>query len=90
MGTRFYVAPEMIRGTYNTQVDLWSAGIVAYLLLTKKVPFGGHTSEEAFENILRRTVGFPKECELSALAKDFVLRLLKKNPKRRMNAYEAL
>ena len=62
VGTRYYVAPEMIRGPYTKQVDLWSAGVVAYLLLTKKVPFGGETREETFENILSRRVGFPKDC----------------------------
>ena len=49
VGTRFYVAPEMIEGPkYTHLVDLWSVGIVAYLVLTKKVPFGGNTREETF------------------------------------------
>ena len=38
-GTAYYIAPEMIRGSYDEKIDVWSCGMIAHLLLTQELPF---------------------------------------------------
>lgn len=40
-GTAYYIAPEILRKKYDIRADIWSCGIILYLLLTGKVPFNG-------------------------------------------------
>ena len=93
-GTLSYVAPEVLLDEpYGKEVDLWSLGIITYLMLSGSLPFDHKTDEE---EIARKTVSEPPPykgsiwTKISPEAKDFIDRLLQKNPAKRMNIKEAL
>ena len=92
IGTPYYVAPEVITGTYGKEWDMWSIGIMTYFMLVGDPPFNAESDNELFENITTDHVYYnPKDWKLiSSEWKDFVQRLLCKNPEKRMTAKEAV
>jgi calcium-dependent protein kinase len=95
VGTPYTVAPEVILGSYDERCDLWSVGVIAYLLLCGETPFGG-TDGEALsrvrENILYGRVSFePSDVweNVSDAGKAFVKRLLDRDSSKRPTAREA-
>ena len=93
-GTVGYLSPEMLSDqSYDFKIDEWSIGIVSYLLLCGKLPFSDEYSER---EIARQTIhekqsfGQPKWEKISKEAKDFVNKLLIKDPKKRMTVKNAL
>ncbi|XP_073970697.1 uncharacterized protein isoform X2 [Rhodnius prolixus] len=93
LGTPEYVAPEILHYEPITlAADMWSLGVTTYVLLTGFSPFGGETDQETFLNISRAQVDFPDELfeDVSEEAKDFVKKLLVRNPGDRMTAKESL
>jgi len=93
VGTAFYLAPECVRDRKGWELkksDMWTIGVIAYVLLTGRPPFFGRGNKEILKKILRGKVQFPTSIELSRSAKDFVLRLIRKSPKKRMSAKSAL
>lgn len=89
VGTPYYVAPEVLRGHYGTQCDMWSVGVLFYVMLTGYVPFTGKDHEEVFLEIVKGEYPtYLKEWEsVSDSAKDLVSHLLQVNPKKRYTAY---
>lgn len=51
VGTPFYMSPAVVRGEYDRSCDIWSVGIVAYILLTGYPPFNGHNDVEIHESV---------------------------------------
>ena len=98
-GTPYYIAPEILdvglhktRPHYGETVDLWSAGVIAYLLLSGYPPFNGSDKSKLFKAISRGVVDFNHAPwrDISYEAKDFLLRILQVNPAKRLTATTAL
>lgn len=51
MGTPYYVAPEVLDEWYDEKCDIWSCGVLAYIMLSAKPPFNGATDQEIFRSI---------------------------------------
>ncbi|KAK8390013.1 hypothetical protein O3P69_012905 [Scylla paramamosain] len=93
LGTPDYVAPEILQyEPISLATDMWSVGVLAYVLLTGHSPFGGNTKQETFLNISQGHVDFPEELfeGVSGTAMDFITRLLIVEPGCRMTVQEAL
>jgi len=92
-GTPGYVAPEVLaHDQYSSQVDLWSIGVIVYILLCGFPPFYGDNDAQMFKKIKAGSYKFlaPYWDPISADAKDFVAKLLVVDPRKRMTAAEAL
>ena len=93
-GTLSFVAPEVLKGKpYDKTVDLWSIGIIAYLLLCGFLPFDDeHSEREIARQTIQDPVPYPNNIwdKLSNEAKEFVDGLLKKNPEDRMSITQVL
>lgn len=92
LGTPDYVAPEILQyEPISLATDMWSVGVLTYVLLTGHSPFGGDTKQETFLNISQGQVDFPKDlfCDVSDQAIDFITRLLVVDPSCRLTVDEA-
>lgn len=58
MGTPFYIAPEVIQGSYGQMCDVWSCGVILYIMLSGSPPFQGKNQKEIFEKILNLPLNF--------------------------------
>ncbi|KAH0466034.1 hypothetical protein IEQ34_006137 [Dendrobium chrysotoxum] len=92
VGSAYYVAPEVLHRSYGTEADMWSIGVIAYILLCGSRPFWSRTESGIFRAVLKSEPSFDEAPwpSLSDDAKDFVKRLLNKNYCRRMTAVQAL
>ncbi|GFQ89047.1 hypothetical protein TNCT_312661, partial [Trichonephila clavata] len=93
LGTPDYVAPEVLHyEPISLSTDMWSLGVLTYVLLSGHSPFGGDTKQETFCNITRGELEFPNDLfgHISNSAKDFIQRLLVRDPRERMSAEESL
>jgi serine/threonine protein kinase len=89
----FLQAPELLKYNYSSPADIWSIGVVSYILLTGYPPFNGDTDAEIHASILRGNVKFPSDMgwpSKSVLCLDFIECLLQKDPTRRLTAQDAL
>ena len=92
VGTPLYMAPEMIDGNSCLQSDIWSVGIIVYLMLTGKYAFDAKEGENLYEKIKNNEIDMEplEESECSEEAKDFIVKCLKKNYTERMTTAECL
>lgn len=92
VGTPYYIAPEVLQKKYDKSCDLWSVGVISYILLCGYPPFNGATSREVHDSVKRGRYYFPAEdwCGTSIVARDFIRRLLQKDANKRMTAEQAL
>ena len=92
-GTPGYVAPEVLmHDVYSSQVDLWSVGVIVYILLCGFPPFYGDNDNQMFRKIKAGQYKFlsPYWDPISADAKEFVSKLLTVDWQKRMDAQQAL
>ena len=61
VGTAYYIAPEVIKGKYNEKCDIWSAGVILYILLSGSPPFNGPNDNEIYAKISRMKYSFPEK-----------------------------
>ncbi|KAJ8764455.1 hypothetical protein K2173_006195 [Erythroxylum novogranatense] len=92
VGSAYYVAPEVLHRSYGTEADVWSIGVIAYILLCGSRPFWARTESGIFRAVLKADPSFDEAPwpSLSPEAKDFVKRLLNKDPRKRLTAAQAL
>lgn len=92
-GTPYYVAPEVLSGVlYGTKVDMWSLGVITYILLAGYPPFEDINLRRLFHRICIGKFTFHQDywADVSHHAKDLVTNLLQVNPRERFNAQQAL
>ena len=93
VGTPYYVAPEVLAGRdYSEKIDVWSAGVVLYIMLAGFPPFYGDSAVEIFDAVLRANLRFPSRAfqSVSPAVKDLLRRMLCKDVSRRFSADQVL
>ncbi|KAI4348589.1 hypothetical protein L6164_009297 [Bauhinia variegata] len=92
VGSAYYVAPEVLHRSYGTEADMWSIGVIAYILLCGSRPFWARTESGIFRAVLKADPSFDEAPwpSLSPDAVDFVKRLLNKDYRKRLTAAQAL
>ena len=93
IGTCYYMAPEVIKKNYDKKCDLWSCGVILYIMLSGKMPFNGDSNKEIFDNICKGEYTLniaPFNTDVSDEAKDLIDKLLQVDPEKRISAEEAL
>jgi len=59
VGTAYYVSPEVLEGNYDEKCDIWSSGVILYILLTGEPPFNGPNDNEIYRRISKKKFSFP-------------------------------
>ena len=92
VGSPYYIAPEVLAGSYGAKCDVWSCGVIAYIVLSGLPPFNGFSDEEIYDKIMEGRYNFDGDewSDISDEAIDFICNLLTYEEKDRPNASEAL
>ena len=88
IGTSYYIAPEVLTENYNEKCDIWSCGVILYILLCGYPPFNGSSNVDIFHNIQFSQPMFTAEewKDVSPSAIDLIKNMLNKNPAKRLSA----
>ncbi|KAG6489065.1 hypothetical protein ZIOFF_050323 [Zingiber officinale] len=92
VGSAYYVAPEVLRRHYGAEADIWSAGVILYILLCGVPPFWADNEDGIFDAILLGHIDFSSDPwpSISSGAKELVKKMLRPDPKERLSAAEIL
>ncbi|KAJ4976326.1 hypothetical protein NE237_001432 [Protea cynaroides] len=92
VGSAYYVAPEVLKRSYGKEIDIWSAGVILYILLSGVPPFWAETEKGIFNAILKGYIDFESAPwpSISTSAKDLVRKMLEKDPKKRITSAQIL
>lgn len=92
VGSPYYMAPEVLKRNYGPEVDVWSAGVILYILLCGVPPFWAETEQGVAQAIIRSVIDFKRDPwpKVSENAKDLVRKMLDPDPKRRLTAQQVL
>ncbi|CAM0953512.1 unnamed protein product [Alopecurus aequalis] len=92
VGSAYYVAPEVLKRRYGAEADIWSAGVILYILLSGVPPFWAENEDGIFDAVLKGHIDFSSEPwpSISNGAKDLVKRMLQQDPKERLTAAQIL
>lgn len=88
VGTPYYVAPEVLKGSYDKRCDVWSLGVILFVFLCGYPPFEGDNNKEIFKNVLKQDLTFdPADwSNVSPEATNLVSLMLEKDPEKRITA----
>ena len=92
LGTIYYIAPEVFKNKYNEKADIWSCGIILYIMLCGHPPFMGNKEEIIKNKILNGKLTFPEK-EFKNISNDVIMyikQLLEYDPEKRLSAGQAL
>ena len=91
VGTAYYVSPEILAVKYNEKCDIWSAGVILYVLLSGEPPFNGPSDAVIYSKIKKMKFNFPPEKwgKISKEAKDLISHMIVKEEER-YNASQVL
>ena len=92
VGSAYYTAPEVLKGHYDHRCDIWSLGIIAYMMLTGSPPFFGDSSDAIHGMIRSKETEYPEKrfAGRSPEAIEFLKLLLVKDPEKRVSLEDAL
>ncbi|PIA58367.1 hypothetical protein AQUCO_00500352v1 [Aquilegia coerulea] len=92
VGSAYYVAPEVLKRKSGPESDVWSIGVITYILLCGRRPFWDKTEDGIFKEVLKNKPDFRRKPwpSIGNSAKDFVQKLLVKDPRARLTAAQAL
>ncbi|KAF3572302.1 hypothetical protein F2Q69_00061595, partial [Brassica cretica] len=92
VGSPYYMAPEVLKRSYGPEIDIWSAGVILYILLCGVPPFWAESEQGVAQAILRGIIDFKREPwpNISETAKSLVRQMLEPDPKRRLTAKQVL
>lgn len=91
-GTAYYIAPEVLSKNYNEKCDIWSCGVILYILLSGKPPFSGKEDKDILRKVHKGEYSMkgPEWDRVSVLAKKLIGKMLDYNPRTRISASEAM
>ena len=91
-GSPYYMAPEVFLQNYNSKIDIWSMGVVLYIMLSGKVPFPGRTEPEIIYNVIKGEFNFDYNAfkNVSDECKDFIKNCLVREYEQRYTATQAI
>ncbi|CAH8373176.1 unnamed protein product [Eruca vesicaria subsp. sativa] len=92
VGSPYYVAPEVLLKHYGPEADVWTAGVILYILLSGVPPFWAETQQGIFDAVLKGDIDFDSDPwpVISDSAKDLIRKMLCSNPSERLTAHEVL
>ncbi|XP_021889068.1 calcium-dependent protein kinase 2-like [Carica papaya] len=92
VGSAYYVAPEVLQRSYGKEIDIWSAGVILYILLSGVPPFWAETEKGIFDAIMQGEIDFDSDPWplVSDSAKDLVRKMLMQDPKKRITSAQVL
>ena len=92
VGSSYYIAPEVLKKHYDEKCDLWSCGVIMYILLSGRPPFGGDNDKEIMEKVIIGKYDLENSPfdKLSKSGKDLIQKLLMIEPNKRLSAEQAL
>ena len=92
VGSPYYIAPEILKGNYNNKCDIWSTGVILYIMLMGFPPFSGSNYDEMYQNIQKATINttLAQWQLLSENSKDLITKMLNKDINARLTAQECL
>jgi calcium-dependent protein kinase len=91
-GTPYYIAPEVLEGNYDEKCDVWSCGVILYIMLCGYPPFNGETDDDILVAVKKGKYDFPKE-EWSSVSKEaieLINGMLTYEPNKRLSALDCM
>jgi calcium-dependent protein kinase len=92
VGSSYYIAPEVLKKHYDEKCDIWSCGVILYILLSGRPPFGGENDKEIMDRVSTGKYDLQSNPfnKVSKSCIDLIQKLLIMDPKKRINSQEAL
>ncbi|KAL6497951.1 Calcium-dependent protein kinase 5 [Orobanche hederae] len=92
VGSPYYVAPEVLLKHYGPEADVWTAGVIVYILLSGVPPFWAETQQGIFDAVLKGQLDFDSDPWplISESAKDLIRKMLCMQPAERLTAHQVL